>query len=365
MKKASWIVAVVVVISLFGMVLAGCGGTTTTTAPATTTTGAETTTTTAAQTTTTAGKPIELKMAFFAPEATFPGKASLWWIEEINKATNGQVTIKWFPGGTLLTPKNMYDGVLEGVADIGLSCPTYEPGRFPLLSINDLPGLYLTGKQASLSIYDVTMANKDMAELKDFHVVTIFSMEPGYIMSIKEYNTLASLKGAEIRTPGGPKTLEALGAVGVGMPQSEVAQALQTNVIAGVYSSREVLKDFKYAEKCKYLLNYPLGQVTFLAVMTKAKYDALPDNVKKAIDDLGRPFAQKAGEIIDATAKESVDWAVAEQGVKVVDLPDAEKTAFADALKPLTEKWLADVKAKGLPADEFYKALQDAAAKNK
>ena len=367
MKKASWITAVVVVISLVGMVLAGCGGTTTTTAAPTTTTagGGETTTTAAESTTTTAGQPVEFKFAYFAPEATFPGKASLWWIDEIGKATNGQVTVKWFPGGTLLTPKNMYDGILEGVADIGLSCPTYEPGRFPLLSINDLPGLYTTGTQASLSIYDVTMANKDMAELKDFHIVTVFSMEPGYIMSIKKYDTLAGLKGAELRTPGGPKILEALGAVGVGMPQSEVAQALQTNVIAGVYSSREVLKDFKYAEKCKFLTNYPLGQVTFLAVMTKAKYDALPDNVKKAIDDLAQPYAAKAGEIMDQTATESVVWSIAEQGLEVVELSADEQKNFADALAPLTQTWLADVAAKGLPAEDFYKQLQDAAAKNK
>ena len=90
-------------------------------------------------------------------------------------------------------------------------------------------------------------------------MVTAFSTEPAYIMSIKEYATLDSLKGAEIRTPGGPKILEALGAVGVGMPQSEVAQALQTGVIKGVMSSREVLKDFKYAEKCKFILEQAPG----------------------------------------------------------------------------------------------------------
>lgn len=359
MKRVSWAVAIVVVISLFGMVLVGCGGTTTTTkAP-------ETTTTTAEATTTTAGKPVELKVAFFAPEATFPGKATMWFNEELQKATNGQVTVKWFPGGTLLTAQNMYDGVLEGVADIGVSCPTYEPGRFPLLSINDLPGLYETGAQGSAAIYDVVMANKDIAELKDFHVVTIFTMEPGRIMSIKEYTTLASLKGEEIRSAGGPKALEALGAVGVGMPQSEVAQALQTHVISGILTSRETLKDFKYAELCKYVLDYPLTQVTFLAVMTHDKYNSLPDNVKKAIDDLGKPYSVKGGEIIDTTALEGLEWGIANEGVKVVTLSPEEKKNFDDALAPLVQNWLKDVAAKGLPAEDFHKQLTEAAAKYK
>ncbi|NLE73855.1 MAG: TRAP transporter substrate-binding protein [Actinobacteria bacterium] len=361
MKKASWLVAVVLVISLVGL-LAGCGETTTTTTagPTTTAVEGETTTTEAEEA---PGEPVELKFSFFAPEGTFPGKASLWFIEELEKATNGQVTVKWFPGGTLLTAQNTYDGVVEGVADIGLSCPTYEPGRFPLLSLNDMPRLYTTGTQGSLAVYDVTMANKDIAELKDFHVVTIFSMEPGYIMSIKEYTTLESLKGAEIRSPGGPKTLEALGAISVGMPQSEVAQALQTNVIAGIYTSREALEDFKYAEKCKYVLDYPLGQVTFLAVMTKDKYNSLPDNVKKAIDDLGRPFSEKGGEIIDTTAASGLEWAIAEEGVKVVTLSPEEEKKFDDALAPLRQGWLDDLEGKGLPAEDFFKQLQEAAAK--
>ncbi len=48
-----------------------------------------------------------------------------------------------------------------------------------------------------------------------------------------------------------------------------------THVISGILTSRETLKDFKYAELCKYVLDYPLTQVTFLAVMTHDKYNSL------------------------------------------------------------------------------------------
>jgi TRAP-type C4-dicarboxylate transport system substrate-binding protein len=371
MKKRTWLFTAVAMLAVLALVaVAGCGATTTTTtkAPATTATtaGPATTATTAgpATTATTAAAKITLKYAFFTPATTFPGVQMDWWAAEINKRTNGQVTVQTFPGGTLLTAKNMYDGVLSGVADIGLSFVTYEPGRFPLLSINDLPGLgYTSALQASKSFFDVVWANQNIAELKDFKVITAFSTEPAFIQSLKEYTTLASLKGAEIRTPGGPKILEALGAVGVGMPQSEVAQALQTGVIKGIMTSREVLKDFKYAEKCKFILNKPLGQVSALAVMRKDKYDALPDNVKKMIDQLAPEAATKAGEVLDAAVKASVDWAVSTQGVKVIDISAEEAKKFDDALAPLTATWLKGVADKGLPADDFYKQLQTASAK--
>ena len=65
-------------------------------------------------------KPIKLTYAFFAPARTFPGKQMAQWAEEIEKRTNGMVKVQTFPGSTLLGARDMYDGVLRGVADIGL-----------------------------------------------------------------------------------------------------------------------------------------------------------------------------------------------------------------------------------------------------
>ena len=355
-----------IVVVVVGLV-AGCGGTTTTTAATTTTAGgADTTATSAATTTTVAPEKIVLKYAHFTSGKDFPGRQLDFWVDEIQKQTNGQVEVQKFLGGTLLTAKNMFDGVMEGVADIGLSFVTYEPGRFPLLSLNDLPGLgYESSAQGSQAFFDVVWANQDLAELKDFQNITAFCTEPCHIQSINKYETLESLKGAEIRTPGGPKVLEALGAVGVGMPQSEIAQALQTGVIKGVMTSREVLFDFKYAEKCKYILNKPLGNVSAIVVMRKDKFEALPDNVKQIILDLAPQASKVAGTALDTSVKESVEWAVSTQGVTEVELSAEEAKKFDDALAPVVETWLSDVEAKGLPARDFYKELQEAALKYK
>jgi TRAP-type C4-dicarboxylate transport system substrate-binding protein len=284
------------------------------------------------------------------------------WKEEVEKRTNGQVTVQTFGGGTLLTSKNMYDGVLAGVADIGLSNSTYEPGRFPLISLNDLPGLFSSGVQASQAIYDVISKNPGIAELKDYYVVTAFATEPARIMSIKRYDTVASLKGAEIRTAGGPKVVEVAGGVEVAMPMSEVPQALQTAVVKGVLTSREVLKDFKIAETTKFILEKPLGRTTFLALMRKDKYEALPANVKKVFDDLRAEMAKFAGQTMDDTAKSAVDWAVSTQGNTVVTLSPEENAKFDAVLQPLTGTQIAWVAAKGLPAEDFFKQLQAAAA---
>jgi TRAP-type C4-dicarboxylate transport system substrate-binding protein len=352
----------VLVIALVAVALAACGGTTTTTAaPETTTTAAngdETTTTTAEP-----GPKVTLKYAFFAPENTFPAVGMKWWAEEMSKRTNGQVEVQMFFGGTLLTPQNMYDGVLQGTADIGLSCPTYEPGRFPVLAVNDLPGLYESAEQASATVWDVTMEMMPQ-ELAQFHVVTIFGMEPAYIMTIDKVDTLDGLKGKEIRIPGGPKYLEALGAAPVGMPQSEVGQALQTGVIKGVLSSRETLFDFKYAETLKFGVDYPTGLVTFLAVMAKDKYEALPDNVKQVMDDISREYAVWTGAYLDEQVQKSLEYAEGEN-FEWVTLSADEAQNWADILVPFNDAYVAEAAKADPGATDFYAKLVEMAAQNK
>ncbi|GAW92536.1 TRAP transporter substrate-binding protein [Calderihabitans maritimus] len=304
-------------------------------------------------------EPISLKYAFFAPAGTFPAVQMEKWAEEVEKRTNGKVKVETFPGGTLLGAKNMYDGVLQGVADIGLSCPSYEPGRFPLLSLVDLPVSFPNAKVASLVLWDLVQEFQPES-LKDFKVVTVFATEPAYIQSVSPVRNLDDIKGMELRTPGtGVPVLEALGAAPVGMPQSEVSQALQTGAIEGYVSSREVLKDLKYAEKVKYVTDYPTFVISFAALMNKDVWNSLPADVQKVIDDLGREMALWTGEYLDEHVKEAVDWAIKEQGVQIVTLSPEEKAKWDAELASLQDEAVEKLEAQGLPAREFMDRLYE------
>ena len=67
---------------------------------------------------------ITLKYANFPPSTTFPCVQMERWKTEVEKKTAGKVAVQTFPGSTLLNPKNMFEGVVSGTADIG--CPGHE-----------------------------------------------------------------------------------------------------------------------------------------------------------------------------------------------------------------------------------------------
>jgi len=310
-----------------------------------------------------APKPITLTFANFPPAPTFPCVSMERWAKEVEKRTKGLVKVKTFPGGTLLTARNMFDGVLAGVADIGCSCTSYEPGRFPLLAGNDLPVGYISATQASHVLWDLTQEFKPKS-LADFKVLHMYTCAPVYIQSKDPIRSLEDLKGYELRAAGtGVVILKALGAAAIGMPMSEVPEALQKGVIKGYTSSLEVLMDFKYAEIVKYVTDYPMCVVSFAVVMNKDSWNSLPSSVKKVIDDLGEEQSVWTGQYMDKHIEKSLKWSKEEQGVKIIELSSEEKARWDEKLKPLIDKWVEETEAKGLPAKKFLKRLYELKAK--
>lgn len=355
--------AALLVVSIVAAV--GCGGgTTTTTAAAETTTtavtAAEETTTTAPADAFAGLEPIKLTYAFFAPAGTFPGKQMDEWARLVNERTNGVVTVETFPGATLLGANDMYDGVEQGVADIGLGAPSYDPGRFPLTSGVSLPVGFPDSLTASLTLWDLYTELKP-AEYDGFKVITMFTTEPGYLMTRKSVTSAADLKGMKLRAAGtGVPVLEALGASPVGMPMNEVPEAVQTGLIDGTMTSREVLQDFKLAEQLKFVTDYPTVVVTFAAVMKQDKFDALPAPVQQVINDLGREMAEWTGSYHDnENVGGALKWAQETQGLQIVQLADGEKAQWDAKLQPMVDAWITDMAAKGFDAQGFMDKLNE------
>jgi TRAP-type C4-dicarboxylate transport system substrate-binding protein len=293
---------------------------------------------------------IKLTYANFPPAPTFPCVQMERWKTEIEKKTNGKVKVDTYPGSTLLNPKNMFDGVIAGTADIGCLATSYQPGAFPVVEAVDLPLGWSNATVASVSLWELVEKYKPK-EFEKVKVITMFTCPPANIMSMKPIKSLADLKGYELRASGtGAKILEILGAAPVAMPQSDVPEALQKGVIKGNVSSLEVMKDFKYAEYCRYVTgNVNLFVVSFAVVMNQAKWNALPDDVKKAIDDMRKEQAIWTGQYVDNHVKEAMKWSKDTHKVEVYNLSKDDLDKWYAMLTPMKDKYLKDYAAKGLP----------------
>jgi TRAP-type C4-dicarboxylate transport system substrate-binding protein len=201
-------------------------------------------------------------------------------------------------------------------------------------------------------------------EFAKVKVLTMFSTAPSNIMSRVPIKTLEDIKGVPLRASGGAaQLLSAWGANCVGMPMSETPEALQKGVVKGLFSSLEVMKDFKFAELCKFVTMTDTPVYPFAVVMNMDSWNKLPKDVQKVFDDLRVEQCEWTGTYMDNHVIESMEWSKKEQGVEVIELSKEEKARWDALLEPIIEKWVADNKDK-IPAEQILADIEALAKKH-
>jgi TRAP-type C4-dicarboxylate transport system substrate-binding protein len=188
-------------------------------------------------------------------------------------------------------------------------------------------------------------------EFKDVKILGTWVHGPGVFHTSDPVETPADLKGMKIR--GGSRLVNELlklaGATPVGMPVPAVPEGLSKGVIDGATIPWEVTTALKVPELVENHTEFEgnaLYTLTFVVAMNKAKYDGLPADLQKVIDDnSGLNFSVFGGGTqtdADGPAREIA----VENGNNIITVSD---TADWEALvKPIYETWVADVKEKGI-----------------
>jgi TRAP-type C4-dicarboxylate transport system substrate-binding protein len=307
---------------------------------------------------------ITLTYSNFFPPTHLHSILAEQWIKEIEQRTNGQVKITYYPGGSLTPAPKIYDGVVQGISDIGMSAMAYSVGRFPASELIDLPHKYPNGWVATKVANDFYQKFKP-AEFNDVKVLYFHAHGPGVIFTTKKpVRKLEDMKGLVIRSTGvGAKIVEALGASGYGAAQGEAYELMSKGVIDGSFTPREVLKGWKQAEVVKYVTGcYDVGNTTgMFVVINKSKWDALPASVQKVFTEVSQDWIEKHGMVWDYYDEEAISYfSSLGGGREVIQLSPQEMARWvATAVDPLINAYLSEKSAKGLPAADYEKYLKE------
>jgi len=307
---------------------------------------------------------IKLTYSNFFPPTHFNSKLAEEWAKEIEKRTNGKFSFSFFHGGALLKGPEIYDGVMKGATDLGMSLFAYTAGRFPLMEALDLPIGYPTGKVATLVANDFYNKFKPK-ELEGVKVLYLHAHGPGLLHSKKEVKKLEDLKGLKVRCTGfSAKAASALGAVPVAMGQGEAYEALQKGVVDATLSPIEVLKGWKQAEVIKYTVEcYSVGYTTAMyVIMNKAKWDALPGDVKKVFEEVSKEWIAKHAEGWDKADQEGREYTLSLKNT-IIPLSKEESDRWANAVRPVIDEQQKALTDKGLPGQEAIQFIKDSIAK--
>jgi TRAP-type C4-dicarboxylate transport system substrate-binding protein len=297
---------------------------------------------------------VTLTYSNFFPPTHIQSKLAEAWSKEVEKRTNGRVVVQYFPGQTLTKAAQCYDGVVEGLSDIGFSVLAYTRGRFPVMAAVDLPLGYTSGTVATEVINRVYDKFKP-AELSDTEVMYLHAHGPGLINTKeKPVRKLEDMKGLKFRAHGtSAKVVQALGGTPVPQPMPETYQMLQKGVVDGAVYPLEAAKGWRLGEVTRYCTaDFSAAYTTsFFVVMNKAKWNSLPADVQKIIREINVEWVAKHAAAWDASDSEGLVYFL-NQGSQVIGLDTKEAARWKKAVAPVIEEYVQEMKGKGINGQE-------------
>lgn len=301
--------------------------------------------------------------------ATIPRKAIKPWIQDVEKASGGTLKIKQYDSMVLGgKPPQLFDQAKDGVVDIIWTVLSYTPGRFPKTEVFEVPFMTKNATMGSMALQEFVEQNA-MDEYKDVKLICVHTHGPGNFHTKDPVTKMEDLQGKKIRGAGRTVNdlITALGATPIGMPVPAVGEALSKGVIDGTTIPYEVVPPLKVHQLVKNHTLFAKGTSlytnTFGVVMNKAKYDALPEQAKKAIDaQSGMACAERFGQAMDSGDAGGLAL-VRKAGNNVNEIDEVEMQRWRRYADQVTEKWVERSNAAGLNGAGLLKAARETVAK--
>jgi len=296
---------------------------------------------------------VTITMSSWVPPTHTLTETQKEWCALIEQKVPGKVKCQQLPRAVSAAP-GTFDAVRNGLVDLSFTVHGYTPGRFVTTQFVEVPFLGDSSEVTSVAYQRVYQKNPAIAdEHKGVKVLAVFTHGPGIVFNTKKPVTkMDDLTGMKWRVGGGMvnEIAKAMGMNVTLKPAPESYELLSTGVMDGTLFPAESVEGFKIDKVIKYATLFPGGlyNTSFVFMMNQAKYDSLPPDVKKVVDEISGEFAARMiGRGWDKVDRRGMAFMQA-NGVNFTKADATFVKAVQDKTAPLEDKWAAEAEKKGL-----------------
>ncbi|MEP2031187.1 MAG: C4-dicarboxylate TRAP transporter substrate-binding protein [Paracoccaceae bacterium] len=279
--------------------------------------------------------------------------------ELVSEKTNGEFTMNVSYGGLSKNRENL-DGISIGAFEMAQFCAGYHRDKNPTITVLELPflGVNTLDEEVAVShaVYAHPAVQADLARWNAKLLMTSPMPQYNIVGTGEPRDELADFEGMRVRATGGiGQAFESVGGVPTSVTATEAYNAMESGVVDTVAFAQHAHLSFGTINRAEWwTANLNPGTVNCPVVVNTDAYDALSDEHRAALDSsVDEAIAHYLANYAELLGKwESV---LEEKGVQKVVISDDVIAEFrAAAADPIREKWIADMTAQGLPAQELY-----------
>jgi len=301
---------------------------------------------------------------FLGPTSFFQIDVVEAWARELEAKTGGRVKVETYDGTSALGKVGeQATNAKDGKVDIALGLRGAEGDKFPGSSVIELPFLVPSASKGSQALWELFKDGTLADEYKDYKVLALFVHNPGLIHTKeKSVKKPVDLKGLRFRSPNNTVStaLTHVGAEPVVLQVNEIVPAFQAGRLDGIVTNwGNPIPNFN--DHMKHHTDTQFYTSAFFILMNKARYEALPGDIRAAIDGMsGDVWVAKFGPYWDKWDKPVREGANG-PGHEVIVPNEAGMAEGREAFQPVTEKYLSELeKTKFRGARAAYEKLSRA-----
>jgi TRAP-type transport system periplasmic protein len=282
----------------------------------------------------------------------------------LESKSNNKVKFEIYFSETLAKGTELVSAVQNNIANAAFLRSFAEPGKIPLATISELPGIS-SDMWALLSAYTDLMNQEPLlGELSKYNMKPISSvmiMEQQLICRVP-IRSMADLQGKKVAGSGiAADVLKGLGATVVNVAPPEQYEALLRGTVDAICAPQDAIQAFKFYEAGKYFIaNVAISPRVHPVVLNTDTWKSLPPDVQKAFVDAVPELIKSAYETITIQTGGAAMKAMLDNKVEMINFNDADLAKVQAARAAYADKWAADTDAKNLPGKKIladYRAL--------
>lgn len=304
-----------------------------------------------------AGRTVTLTYAESGPPAGLGGSFVKIMKEEIERHTEGRVTLEVYWQGSLLKGKEILNGVKTGLVDMGYVLPAYYPHQ---LFLNNAFALFPQGptrfanlSRAISSCYEsIPLFREEFAKWNQ-KVLFMRFMLPMALCSTRPFTSMEDLGGLRVRASSANylKALKAAGATPVSVPWSDCYMALQTGTLDAVFTNYDGIFATRLDEPARHILTARELWVPMPIFVTinQRKWDSLSEEIRDGLLAANDAIIDRFSELF------SLEWerivlSQRERGCTVTEASQEDIGMWTGlpAWQDLKDQWIVDAGEMGI-----------------